>query len=309
MSWTTTDLLSDIRRKGRIPSADPTYTDAALLREADDAVSERFVEPIFGVSENYFVRTKSFNVTADDATYRLPERAVGDAIVNVEYVDSGGTTRRLNHYHINERHTLNDEGGATPEGVVIEGNEIVAIPTPNATTGTLRVKYMTRRGKFVAVASAMQITAIAGNVLSGNAPSGWTTATEVDLIQQNPGFDTLDVDRALSAVSAGVSVTLSATPPDDLAVGDWVAVAWQTPIIQLPVELHSPLVWAVASAFREQIDDQQAAERFLRRAEDGIQRAVNIMTPRVKGISRKVHNQQSFIRGARPWARRWDTGS
>lgn len=305
-SWTTSDFLTDVRRKGRIPSSDPTYTATALLREADDAISEWFTEPVFGVAENYWLKTVNFNITADDSTYRLPSRAVGDTIVLAEYVDAAGTTRELNHYHINERHLLAENGGSTPEGIVIEGNEIVSIPTPNATEGTLRLKYAQRRGKFTPVADAMQITAIAGNVLSGNAPSSWTTSSTVDLIEENPGFDTFDVDRALSAVSSGVSVTLSVAPPSDLAVGDWVALSWYTPVIQLPLELHSPLSWAVASAVREQIGDTAAAERFAQRAAAGVERAKNVMAPRVKGISKKIHNPQSFLRGSRPWARRWN---
>lgn len=308
-SWTTADFLTDVRRKGRISTSDPTYTATALLREADDAINELFTEPIFGITENYWLKTVSFNLTADDATYRLPARAVGDTIVLAEYVDSAGTTRRLNHYHINERHPRAEEGGATPEGIVIEGNEIVSIPTPNATEGTLRVKYAIRRGKLVETTSAFQVTGIGGQALSGNVPSGWTTANTVDLIEETPGFDTFDIDVGLAAVTAGVSATISSSVPADFAIGDWVSLAWTTPIIQLPIELHSPLVWAVASAVREQIGDIQAAERMAARAQAGIERAVKIMTPRVKGISKKVHNQQSFLRGSRPWARRWDTGA
>lgn len=303
-AWTTDTLLSDIRRKGRIPPGDPTYTSSAILREADEALHEMFAGELLKISENYGVKTKTFPIVAQDDTYRIPSRAYGDLLLHAEYVDEAGTARRLNHYHLGERYTLYEDAGGPPVGFVLEGNEVALIPPPISSVGQLRVRYQHRPGQFIVTTEAMQITGISGTTLTGVPPSSWTTSSIVDLIQDQPGFDTLAIDQAVTAVT-GATVTLASALPADLVVGDWVSLAMQTPVVQIPLELHGPLTRAVAGRIRMDIGDVQAGDRLLRESEAGIARVVSAFTPRMKGISRKVHNPHSFLRGGRFSGQGW----
>lgn len=302
-SWTTTEALTVVRRRGVIPAADPVNTDAALMDEMDSIISERMAPAISSIRESYWVKEKSYTVTADQAEYRLPERATGDFIVDVVYQDASGSHKSLARYWQEERHPLNNDSTNLPEGFVVQGNQLVIIPTPNATVGTLKVSYQNRRGKLIATSSAMQITGISGVTISGNPPTAWTINDTFDFVQDKPGFDTLGTDLTISGINPGTSVAMDATPPTDLAVGDWLSLAWETPVIQLPMELHSALYWGVASSFRAQIGDESAAQSFERRMNTAIAHVVSSMTPRVKGESMKVHNPRSFLRGGRAWHR------
>lgn len=305
MTWTTAAALTEIRRTARLPAADPTYTDAALFREMDRKINSAIAPEVDAVREGFFVRSKDYTLAANTAEYLLPARAVGDTLIDVLYQEPNGSFRSMAHFLSSERHTLNNSPSGGPIGFVIEGNHLVVVPTPSSAVGTVKVLYATRRGKLVATTDAMQITGIAGNVLSGNAPSAWTTSNTFDLVQDKPGFDTLDIDRAASGVSSATSVTLSSTPPSDLAVGDWVSLSWETPIIQLPLELHDALYSVVAGYICLEIGRTKEAQLFKAEGVEAINRAANLLTPRVKTESKKVTNPNSFIRSGKAYSRWW----
>lgn len=305
-SWTTTELLENIRRKARVSSTDPSYTDAALLREADDAVSSVFLPAVSNLGQFHLVRTVDLTVTANQADYRIPERAAGDALVDVWLTDSDGNSgHSLPDVGLDRVHTY---GTGEPIGYAIQGQVITLVPTPTTTTGRLRVKYTTRRGKFVATSSAAQITGIdtgTKTVTCSTVPSAWVNTSEYDLVQGMPGFDHLAIDQGVSAVVTGASGTLAFdnTLPTDLAVGDWVALAWETPVVQLPLEMHGVLELEVASKIAKAIGDYAVADHYKADVREAVAAWQNMAAPRNKLQPRKIINHHSFMRGGQ--ARRW----
>lgn len=309
MPWTTAEALAEVRRRARLPSSDPTYTDAALLAEMDSVINAYMAPALSSVREHYWVKEYEVSIAAGTAGYLLPSRAFGDTIVDVLYKDTDGDHYKIHQYNIDERHTFNNSGSSTdrPFGVVIQGNTMQVIPTPTTATGTIKVLYQNRRGKLATTTDTFKITNISGNVISGDVPTSWTNSDSFDFIQDLPGFDTIAVDLTAATVVSGTSLTMDASPPSDLVVGDWVGLAWATPVIQLPMELHDALYWFTAAAVLGPLGDLQTANTFRGWAENSLSRVASALTPRIKTKTKKIRNESSMLRGKRSGrtTRRW----
>jgi hypothetical protein len=307
-SWTTTELIANIRRKARIATSDSTYTDVAVLREADDAVNTVFLPVVSNLGQFHLVRTVDMAITADQADYRIPERAAGDGLVDVALINAGGSGYGLPNIGLAHVHSYASTGSSEPVGFAIQGAVLTVVPTPSTTAGTLRIKYTTRRGKLVATTAAAQVSAINTGtkvVTCTTVPAAWVDTSAYDLVQAKPGFDTLAIDQGVSAVSAGASGTLTFddTLPTDLAVGDWVSLAWETPVVQLPMEQHGTLELVVASGMLEAVGDYAVAQAYDLKVAKALASWSNMASPRVKLRTRKIINHNSLMRSGRQ--RRW----
>lgn len=309
MPWTTAEALAEVRRRARLPSSDPTYTDAALLAEMDSVINAYMAPAMSSIRENYWVKEVDVSLAADTSEYGLPARAFGESIIDVLYKDTDGDHFKIDQYNIDERHTFNNAGSSTdrPLGVVIMANKLQVIPTPTSATGSIKVLYQNRRGKLATTTDTFKITNIGGNVISGNVPSSWTNSDSFDFIQDLPGFDTIATDLTAAAVVSGATLTMNAAPPSDLAIGDWVGLSWATPVIQLPMELHDALYWFTAAAVLGPLGDLQTANTFRGWAENSLSRVASALTPRIKTKNRKIRNESSLLRGRRSsyTTRRW----
>lgn len=77
-------------------------------------------------------------------------------------------------------------------------------------------------------------------------PATISTSTPIDFVQSGGQCDLLDIDKTISSI-AGTSLTF-ASLPDDLAVGDYICLAGQSPVPTIPLDLHPVLVQAVLCA-------------------------------------------------------------
>jgi hypothetical protein len=73
-------------------------------------------------------------------------------------------------------------------------------------------------------------------------PTTITTSTPVDFVQNDGPYDILEIDQTITNIS-GTTLTFAALP-DDLAVGDWICLAGQSPVLIAPRELQPLLVQA-----------------------------------------------------------------
>jgi hypothetical protein len=93
------------------------------------------------------------------------------------------------------------------------------------------------------------------NTITGTFPAAWTTSDVFDFISGYPGFENMDSDRAVSAVST-TSMTFSSSLPTGLAVGDFVCLAEESCFVQLPHEAHTLLVYMTVAACLEAKGDR-----------------------------------------------------
>lgn len=286
-AWTTADLLTAVKADAMSPSNQATLTDANILAFATDEMLSFMVPAILGVKGGYFETVQDTTIVAGQASYSIPSRAIGGKLSNISVVDSQGVETNVPVVEYNEDAAkMGGLVGYSYTVAYVRNYKVTLVPVPTGVT-TLRMVYYARPGDLVLTTSAMQVATVGGSSLVlDSALSGLTTGVPFDIIQNNPGFTFLGIDQTATVASA----TLTFTPPSGVAVDDWVALAGQSPIPQIPYELHPVLRIRTTARVMNALGDQRAYELKMNQAEALQQQMLKLLAPRVDRASHKIVN-------------------
>jgi hypothetical protein len=186
---------------------------------------------------------------------------------------------------------------ASPNGVpgfYLANNQI--IPVPAQSVGVIRLWFYQRPNNLVVQSAASQISAIVGTTVTvGVVPTTFTTGTTVDFIKDQPFFECRAIDQSI--VSATTTTITFSTLPTSLVVGDWVALAGQTPVPQIPVEFRPLLVQRCVVKYYEiqgYLDKMAAAQKKLEEMEKDLFAIIN---PRVREEPKIITASTDLIGG------------
>lgn len=293
LNYTTSRLLSDIKRLGHFPTNQNTFQDSDLLALYDYELQTYVVPMLMKVREEFFTRHVDITLDPANGRYPIPERAIGSRLGDVQLV-IGNYIEQLRLVQIGQ---LDSEVGS-PVGArafTIQGNDIVLIPVP--TSGVLRVYYHTRPSQLVATSACGQILSIntgLNQVVVGSVPSTFTLSSTLDLVSNTSGFDTEGEDLTLANLT-GTTLTFNETLPTNLQVGDWVCLAQQSPIAQIPVEVMPLLTQAVVvkvyeiQGYDSKVD--QAAKKLQQMQTD----LMALITPRVEQAPKTINAPKNDV--------------
>lgn len=295
MGTTTTDLITNIRTRGSFPVNDATFTSSSYLSILNDEMLNKIVPLLMRVNQEYFLAYKDHAVTAGKSSYRIPARAVGQTLRNVQFIDSTGNYIDLPK--LVEEDKYSETQGRV--GYYLKGNQVLLHPTPTNTSGTLRLAYMRRPQKLVlssASAKINSIDTINNQVVVDSLPSTITTSTNIDFVQSDSPYDLLNTDIAVTGVSG---TTLSFTTlPDDLAVGDYVNVAGEACVPCIPEDLVPFLVQAALCICLSSKKDK-SINNEMNKLEEMRLNLIDLLSPRTKSDDVVVFHGglvNSFIR-------------
>jgi hypothetical protein len=271
-------------------SSDETLSDTDLLAFADDEIQSYIVPLVLSANEEYFVTYKDVSVVAGTANYDIPDRAIGGRLRSVQLSDGNGGFYDLTRIEPESQDEYSFSGSET-SGYLIRGNEVVLVPTPGA-SDTLRLGYYRRPNRLVALTAvgtlAAAPSASTSLTLASTKPSTFVSGESMDLIYATPGFDSISDSNALTAAS-GTSLTL--TTAVTASIGDYVCLAGETPIPQIPVELFPLLSQRIVARACEAMGQPQKAQMAEATSERMRRDAMTLLSPRVKGASRVIVNR------------------
>lgn len=297
-SYTTADWLTAVKRGGHLPPNQVPFQDTDLLAIADEQLQTGILALLRAVRENYYLTYVDLPLSVD-STYDIPVRAIGATLNDVQLVE-GETLFPVVRSEIHDQFST----VASPTGsycFYILGNKVVIRPLPQ--TGQVRLWYQLRPNQLISTANAAQITGIAGNILTiTGLPSTISTATPIDIIDDQPHFNTLVMD-SVPTNTTPTTITLSSVP-STVAVGDWVAPGGQTPVPQIPVEFRPLLTQRVAVKYCElqgYLDKMKVAQNKLMELEKQLLELIN---PRVMEAPKKIPSNWNILGGYRRW-RAW----
>jgi hypothetical protein len=258
--YTTTELLASVRQRASIPTSQSTFTATKLLRTASEELRNEITPYLLRVRENYFLTSKDYTVTAAQANYLMPERAIGEKIQTVKLLDVNYQELPLTRVDIEQITDVNRTG--TPENFYIQGSDIYLYPTPDLTANTLRVYYYARPSALVETSACGLVVSKTSTTVTINAtaPTGFGSSATVDFVRGRPPFKLLSTDVACTV--SGTTITfVSGTIPSTLAAGDYIALAGETPIPTIPYDLFPILYQRVAVKVLEAIGDDAGYQR------------------------------------------------
>lgn len=287
MAYTTADLERTAKRKSFAPTGQITFETSDILEIAWEQNQTEIVPALVKIREEYFVTYKDYAITAGKNRYPIPARSVGMIVREIAIVDGD----RINpNFPRLEPDRLGSAAEGPPQGFYLQGDDIILYPTPSATTKTLRVFFHITPSEYVQTSAAAVIDTIdtGTNIITvSSIPSSWVTGNTFDLISatgsQKIHHNGMDLT---STLVSGNSITLP-NLSDALAVGDYVALAGETPLINLPAELRPVLAQFVAAEMLEDMS-QPGAGKAREKAEKLLLSQIEMLTPRVVGEDRTL---------------------
>lgn len=282
-AFTTTKLLTSIERQSFAPANQSTFSTEDMLELANEVSKTTILPAIMNTREEYYLFYEDYTIESGVSAYEIPERSIGLTAREVQLIDGSGNIKNLSRTSIDRLPFLTNATTVSPDSFYLRGNEIVVFPTPSSSDTTLRIYYCLRPGDLVDTASAATIATIntSTNVITVNTiPSTWVTGQSFDLIQQNGGHRHLAIDLTSTLIS-GTSITLSSLPTG-LAVGDFIAMEGESPVVQMPPDFQPILATLVAAEILLSMS-QPNGEKVLAKAIRNLDIAQKMITPRVFG--------------------------
>jgi len=284
-AFTTAKLLLSIGRRSFIPTNQLTFTTAEILDMADEEIADSIMSNILKAREEYFVTYKDYTITAGTASYNIPARAVGMILKSVYVIDSNGAVSVLPRIEPDEI-TSTAQGGIT--GFYLQNNQVVLNQVPSASGNTLRIPFFLQPGELVETSAAAVISAIdtvTKIVTVTSIPSTWITGDIFDFVKQDGGHEYVDIDYTSSNISSN-NITFSALP-STLRVGDYISLAGESPLVQLPPNYRPVLAQAVAALMLESMN-QPGADKAMKKLERMLKSAQDMITPRAQNTVRTI---------------------
>jgi hypothetical protein len=303
-SYTNSDLIASVKRRGLVPTSQNTYLSSDFLKIGTEIINSHIAPMLISTREEYFSYPIDRTLVSGQTNYLIPTRAMGDGLRAVFWVRDSGTVVRVVVIDLLDQDSLNEGNllGDSDYAAYKQGSELVFKPAPGVGAGTLRFFIHIRPGKLVETSEAAQIASIntgTNQVTVTTIPSSWASGVVLDVIQANPHYRYLDIDKTATTVS-GTTLTF-ASLPSSLAVGDWLALQGESPIPQIPHELMPMLSQWIVVKCLEGLGDRAGADYAKAELKDLMTDALKLVQPRIKSESKKVINRNRMYLLSRNW--------
>jgi hypothetical protein len=314
LTWTSAQVLTDVRRKASLPVTSTDWTDAVVLREATDVLWSFTGWALAQGGEGRLLSSLDRTVTAalsgayGAREFVIPPLAIAGTIDSVAWTDSTGTTQsRLYRVDSAEEPTFSTPTGqGSPGAYAILGDRIRVYPLPNS-GGTLRITYQRRHPELV-----VDSAATAGTIASvASASSTTSTLTEslgltglaigdtLDILRSQYPYDPIVANAEVTALPSGTTITVDQPVAmfsgHDL-VGARVVRAGQSPYVAMPLELRTCFSEKVAANILRVMGDLQGSQASEQAATLELARVMQMLTPRAKRDKPKAINPYSHLR-------------
>ena len=197
MPFTTTEFITNVKKRAAMPTSQATFSVSNMLAFADAELRSFIVPTIMKAQEYYYAFDVDYTINST-GIYEIPTRAIGGKINNIALID--GTSRKDVNWITEDSLTRYDQTDLGKPGVYLKRNQIHLVPATDAGFTTLRVTIIIRPGQLVETQGCAQITAIDTNTNTltftfGTIPQSFSVSRKYDFIQAEPNFDHVSIDQ------------------------------------------------------------------------------------------------------------------
>lgn len=297
----TTSFLAAVDRAITVPNYQPRFSNNDLLALANEEQQSMIVPMIVALREEFFVFRETLTINAGASGFRIPERAIGRTLREIQYrnLAGGNLVYDLPRISIEDSYRFTNLGQGTPNGFMIEGDTIRLLPTPSS-NGEAVLYTLRKPSDLVQDSRTAVITNVGTNTLTlSKIPSNLTIGSKIDITDCKPAYPLIYNDLEIVNIS-GLVITVTGftgTALSGVDVNDVVSTALETSIVQLPDEAAVVLIHATAVRVLEALsipDQMKIAEEKLQQK---IRACREILSPRVEGSVPKVIQRDGLLRG------------
>ncbi len=327
--YNTDDLISAVQRKAAIPISQQTFTNEDILAFATEELRDGIIPSVMNVHEEYGVYPQIIPITRGQNTYPIPYRAVGGKLRDCMYLDPSGIIIPMSRISPDDRNYFQQNTFTYPNlFFYVQGNSIVITGQPTlSVTGSIIFTFYLRANDLVATSQAATIQNISVDTVNNlttftmdQIPKGFSTTINLDLMQTNPGHQTLAYDiKATSINPTNLTVTFNTSSLNapffnsqlpginvvpQVQVGDYVIFAGQSIIPQCPSDLHPMLAQRTVARCLEALGDAQGLNNANTKLQEMESKTLTLIDQRVEGAPMKITNRHGLLRSSK-LNRRW----
>ena len=303
-------MINSVRKRTFVPDDTSVFTDDDILEIIDEEMNVQVLEKL------QILHGDNLTVTIDiprseDGSYRMPDRALGNKLRDVSIVQ-GQRLYELAQISVGSLPDYNNGNFAEYDMNLfyIENNKIKVINNARA-YDSIRMRFYIRPNVLTKLDQAGIINSIvvdksANTLTLGLSQVGrnFTSTKQYDIVAsrspnkiQAYGLDAVSV----STGSTGIVVFNldDVTDHADLIVGDYVTLAGETPVPNIPTEMHPLLAQAAAVNILESLGDTEALQNANARM-DKMSRSVQVLIDnRVELAPKKIRPRNGVLANGR----------
>jgi hypothetical protein len=266
--------------------------------------------------EEYYVIDEDQSLSACTIRYKIPYRAVGNKLRDVQFIDNAGTQYEMTRVSLEDRPEY--QGNYTNNQFLtfyLESDSIVLMQN-QISNGSIRSSYYLRPNELVKDERAGTITNIAVGVCTTvftvcPFPIHFSCTTIFDFVQGKSPNTILGFDRSICAVDSSAktltfcncdltTIDLFSITPKALtfAVGDYIMKQEESIVPQLPTELQPILAQRTAIKMLEALGDVEGMKMAQNELERMEYNAMTLIDNRVEGAPQKITNRHSILKSS-----------
>lgn len=191
MSFLVEDLIESVKDRSFAPISQNTFEDAGLLRILNEELKLKLAADLLRAREDFFIWRKTVPIVANKDLYPIPNRAIGNTIKALFYVDASGNQYPLTRKDIAD---LGDYSGlqSDPQHFYFEGDQVGLYPYPSAASGSLLFVFPRKVNQLKLTTECAKITAVSSDA------THTTFTVDTDLTASLSVGSKIDIQRGQS---------------------------------------------------------------------------------------------------------------
>jgi len=246
--YVTEDLVEQIKDNTSTEFAQGRFSRDTVINLCNQETIKRIRPIVSDLQAEFFVVNKTVALVAGDQKIRLPKRAAARGLRDLYLLV--GTDRYPLDQMTRESSILTETTGqGIPMGFYFDADAIT-LDCPVSQACTLVLLLEVSPGSLVLSSAVTTVTSVdftSGVVTVAGTPSGYGGTVEYDFVQQL-GFGNAALAVGVTPLTVvGTTYTFTASElPTTLRVGDYLTLAGQTPVPNMPDEAVVTLIHAVS---------------------------------------------------------------
>lgn len=310
----TDKLIKSVKRRAFIPNDQSTFTNEDFLEMATEEITLGVMQQIINARGNYLVYSADIALVPGQVAYPIPNRAHGNKLREASIND--GTNPEEVIYDLvqidvedlsdlQKYHSFNAQSC-----FYLENDKIIISEDVIAENRNLRMYFYMRPNKLVTIDRAGTINTISD---ATELVDGVSTAVKIVSFATMPRHFSADYDYdivthkspnnilnySVTPVSINTSLkTITFRTSDlqeDIAAGNYVTIAEESIVPNLPTEYHPIVAQRTARACLEALNDDTGYAKASAKLAEMEKSVLKIVTNRVEGSPKKIKNRNGTL--------------
>lgn len=297
----STALIKTVRRRAMIPNDSSTFTDDDIIEILNEEIDVGLLSTILALNEEHLVVHEDQTVSSGTSEYKIPYRSIGNKLRDVALLDSSNNIYEMSRISLEELSDYRSYRSYQDSDIFyVKNNQVVLVDTTTRAFEKIRMYFYLRPNKLVKTSDVGVISNIdtdTGVVTVSNFPSDFSTLEAMDFVSKRSPSKILAYDIVPSS-SSQVTKTITFTAsdlPSDLSVGDYLCKAEETPVPNIPTELHPVLAQRCAVYVLESLGDTEGLKNAMARLQQMETATQQLIDDRVEGSPQKINPRHTTL--------------